>query len=378
MFTRNRLASALLAALLATGAGTALAEPDPQRSVKVNLPADSPVSLLSSEWGESRSSEQGSAQVLQLNTALSLKNTSNRRIRAITWMVQSHEATLGGRASVTKASLDVGPGETFPLRIDLRLLRPVALAASGPAVEIALDGVLFDDLGFSGPNKLDSRRAMVAFEMEAQRDRKHFLQVLRAQGPEALRQECVASLNRQSEIPRVDVQLARGRVSAVDAGKPAEFAFLRFPDAPVEPVSGMAHLAGAEARAPKLELVNRSQRAVSYVEVGWIVKDARGRQFLGGAVPARTSIAPGAHAQVLETASLRFADPGGAPVSIDSMTGYVSQVGFADNTVWIPQRDARLEKMIAPSAEEQRLTGIYHKKGLRALIEELKKFGAAQ
>lgn len=372
MFTRNsvRFAVAILAA------GAAWAEPDPQRSVKVNLPADSPVSLVSADWGESRTSEQGSAQVLQLNTALSLKNSSNRRIRAITWMVQSQQSTLGGRASVTKASLDVGPGETFPLKIDLRLLRPVALAAAGSAVEVSLDGVLFDDLSFSGPDKLDSRRAMVAFEMEAQRDRKHFLQVLRAQGPDGLRQECVASLNRQAEIPRIDVQLARGRVSAVETGTPTEFAFLRFPDSPVEPVSGMAHLAGAEARAPRLELLNRSQRAVSYVEVGWILKDARGREFLGGSVPARKAIAPGARAQVLETASLRFADPSGAPVPVDSMTGYISQVGFADHTVWVPGRDPRLQKALPPSAEEQRLTNIYHKKGLRALIEELKKFGA--
>lgn len=373
MSTRNSAALSLLA-LLASGA---FAEPGPQRSVKMNLPADSPVSLLSADWGESTASEQGSAQVLQLNTSLSLKNASNRRIRAITWMVQSHETTLGGRASVTKASLDVGPGETFPLRIDLRLLRPVALAAAGPAVEVSLDGVLFDDLSFSGPNKLDSRRAMVAFEMEAQRDRKHFLQVLRARGPEGLREECVASLNRQSELPRVDVQLARGRVSAVDAGQPAEFAFLRFPDAPVEPVSGMARMAGAEARAPKLELLNRSSRAVEYVEVGWIIKDTRGREFLGGAVPARKTIAPGARAQVLETASLRFADPGGAPVTVEGMTGFVSQVAFADGSVWIPGRDARLQKALVPSAEEQRLTSIYHKKGLRALLDELKKFGPA-
>jgi hypothetical protein len=346
--------------------------------VKVNLPADAPVALISADWGESRSAEQGSAQVLELNTALSLKNTSNRRIRAITWMVQSQESTPGGRASVTKASLDVGPGDTFPLRVDLRLLRPVASAVAGPAVDVSLDGVLFDDLSFYGPNRLDSRRAMVAFEMEAQRDRRHFLQALRARGPEGLRDECLASLNRQAELPRLDVQLARGRVSALDNATTAEFAFLRFPDAPVELVSGMARLAGAEARSPRLEVWNRSPREVRYVEVGWILKDARGREFLAGAVPARKSLPPGAKVQILETAALRFAEPGGRPVPVDSMTGFVSQVEFADGSVWIPQRDQRLQKVLAPSAEEQRLTSLYHKKGLRALIEELKKFGTVE
>ena len=45
--------------------------------------------------------------------------------------------------------------------------------------------------------------------------------------------------------------------------------------------------------------------------------------------------------------------------------------------IWVPAR-ASLENMqllqvLAPSPEEQRLTDLYRKKGLRALVEELKK-----
>ena len=371
MFTRNE---ALVFAWLAPFA--LLAQNDAHSSVKVNFAADSPVALVSADWGESRSSERGSAVVLNLNTALSLKNLSNRRIRAVTLLVQSQETTPGGRASVTKASLDIGPGDTFPLKVELRLLRP--LQAGGPMVEMTLDGVLFDDLSFYGPNRLDSRRVMLAFEMEARRDRQFFLSILRTQGLDSLKRECLSSLARQAETPRLDVQLARGgRSTTIAADRELQFAFLRFPDSPVEPVAGMAHVAGGEARLPRLEVQNRSQRPVRYMEVGWLLKDSQGREFLAGSVPAKTPLSPGQKTEILQQNGLRFSEGGGMPVAIESMTGFVSQVEFADGSVWIPRRsslsDPRLQRALAPSAEEQRLTNIYRKKGLGALVEELKR-----
>ena len=38
----------------------------------------------------------------------------------------------------------------------------------------------------------------------------------------------------------------------------AEFAFLQFPDSPVEPMNGSARISGNEARAPRIEVRNRS------------------------------------------------------------------------------------------------------------------------
>ena len=351
-------------------------------SVRVNLSADSPVSLLGNEWSASRVSDRGGAQVLNLAGQLLLKNGSNRRIRGITWLVQTRDNTPGGRASVTKASLDVNGGETFPLRVDLRLLRPLVRGVASE-IEVSLDGVLFDDLSFYGPNLLDSRRVMVAFEMEAQRDRKHFLTVMQARGAEGLRSECMTSLARQASMPRLDVQMARaGRVTSGSSGeteRKLEFAFLRFPDSPVDAVSGMAGVLGSEARSPRIEVWNRSARAVKYVEVGWLLRDTRGREYLAGSVPAKAVLAPGERTQVVEPGTLRFAEAtGGAPVAIDGMTGFVNQVEFADGSVWVPGRSAlsnpSLEKVLAPSAEEQRLTNLYRKKGLNALVDELKRF----
>ena len=46
------------------------------------------------------------------------------------------------------------------VRGDLHLLRPIGAGAS-PLVEVSLDGVLFDDLNFYGPDKLHSRRTLM-------------------------------------------------------------------------------------------------------------------------------------------------------------------------------------------------------------------------
>jgi len=68
----------------------------------------------------------------------------------------------------------------------------------------------------------------------------------------------------------------------------------------------------------------------------------------------------------------------GQPVPLDGMTAYVAQVEFADGKLWIPSRatlaDPKLARVAAPSPEEQRLTELYRKKGLNALVEELKRF----
>ncbi len=344
--------------------------PDARSSIKINLPPDSPVTLVSADWGESRTTARGGAMVIDLHSALALKNTAARRVRGITLLVLAQEVTPGGKASVAAPSLDVAPGEVFPVRIDLRLLRPLAQGA-GPLVEVRLDGVLFDDLNFFGPDRLNSRRTMTAWELEARRDRRHFKSVLEANGAEGLRREALASLARQAERPRLDVQVARaGRATNVEPEREVRFAFLRLPEAPIELLEGVARVAGNEARAPRLEVTNRSGRPVRYVEIGWVVKDRQGREFVAGSVPADLNLAPGQRGRVSQETALRLSERTGQPVAIESMSGFVSQVQFADGTLWIPGRAS----VLAPSPEEQRLTEIYRKKGIGALVDELKKF----
>ena len=59
----------------------------------------------------------------------------------------------------------------------MQLVRPTQVAG-GPLVQVDLDGVLFHDLSFFGPDRLNSRRYLMACELEAQRDRDHFKRIL--------------------------------------------------------------------------------------------------------------------------------------------------------------------------------------------------------
>ena len=345
---------------------------------KIALPNDSPVTVVSADFGDSNEMARGGAMLLDLHAALSLRNSSSRRIRGITMLVMAQEATPGGKASVTMTSLDVGPQETFPVRVDLRLLRPLQASGAAP-VEISLDGILFDDLSFYGPDKLSSRRALTVSEFEARRDRKYFKSLLAEGGSQKLQQAMVESLAHQADRPAFDVQVVRGgRATNFEPEKEVQFAFLKLPDSPIEPTDGMARISGNEARAPRLEVKNRSDRPIRYLEVGWILHDRNGREFLAGSVPAELQLGPGQKSQILQNSTLKFPQRGGQPLAIEGMTGFVSSVEYADGSVWIPSRadlgTPQLQRVASPSGEEQKLVQIYRKKGIQGLIAELNKF----
>ncbi|MEJ7608437.1 MAG: hypothetical protein WKF37_19745 [Bryobacteraceae bacterium] len=175
----------LLISLFAVSLLPAQTRLDSRSTMHITLPEDAPISVLSADWGESNATPRGGAMLLDLHTSLVFKNTSGRRIRGITLLVQAQEVTPGGKASVSVPSLNVGGNETFPVRVDLRLLRPLQ-PGSGALVEIALDGILFDDLSFYGPNRLNSRRSMTVWELEAVRDRSILRYFSQGQGIAAL------------------------------------------------------------------------------------------------------------------------------------------------------------------------------------------------
>ncbi len=356
---------------------------DPYSSVKFNLPENAPVSMISTVTGDSRAVARGGALVLDLHLAVTLKNQDTRRIRAITMLVTAQESAPGGRASYSVPTLDVAPGETFPVKIDVRLIRPLQTGA-GPLVQVSLDGVLFEGLAFYGPNKLNSRRNMTFWETENQRDRRYFKQVLAARGLAGLQDEMVGSLARQKDRPGVDVQVSRAGRAVGSAAAPEriqQFAFLRLPDAPVQPTSGYAEIAGNEARDARIHIVNSSQKAVRYVEIGWLVKDRDGREYMAGSVPAAEAdlyLPAGRTGELLQDTSLRFLHAPGVPLDVQSMSGFVSQVEFSDGKVWVPSREeldkANLNKLIPPSPEEQRLADLYRKKGIQALLKDLNRY----
>ncbi|MGB7762233.1 MAG: hypothetical protein WBL61_20535 [Bryobacteraceae bacterium] len=376
----NKVRVALLALL---GAGAALAQDLPlEGRVNINLGKDSPVALAGMSTGDSHSSSRGAALVLDLHMSLTLRNTGAGRIHGVALRVVSQEVTVGGKGSVSIPSLNIGPGESFPVRIDMQLMRPTQVAG-GPLVDVNLDGVLFDDLSCSGPDLLNSCRTMTAWDLEAQRDRENLKRILAQSGPKGLQQAMLESISRQSARPQLDVRVLRGPAvptAALGPERREQFAVLEFPDCPLKPTEGYAQVAGNEARAPRIQVLNRSAETIKYVELGWLVSDPAGQQYLAASLPASDPalyLPAGKTASIEQETALRFTRAG-QPVSIRNAMGFVSRVQFASGKLWVPSR-ADLErnslvKVIPASAEEQRLDDLYLRRGLDALVQELKKY----
>jgi hypothetical protein len=358
---------------------------DPANSIKFDLRDDAPVRVDSFDSGESRVSSRGGALVMDLHIVAKLRNSSGDYIRSVTLLLSAQEAVTGGKMSSSVASINVAPGETFDMRIDGRLMRPVQ-AGGGPLVRVSVDGILFKNYEFYGPDKLNSHRQMLAWAMQADRDRKYFKQVLQTRGVAGLQQEMLDSLSRQAERPHLDVQLAaRGRATTSAASSPdhmAQFAFMQLPESPIRPTDGWAEIAGNLARTPKIEIQNTSSKSVRYVEIAWLVKDLQGTKYLAGSIPASEGelyLPPGRTARLLQDTSLSFTRNGGQPVVIQNMTGFVSEVEYSDHSMWIPTRESLkrsdLLRVMPPSFEEQHLTDLYRQpKGIEALVHELNKF----
>src|SRR3954454_8138358 len=319
MSIRSSFGRALAASLLAVAlSGTAQAQPsrlDPRSTMHITLPEDSAVTVVSADWGESTATARGGAMLLDLHTSLSLRNSSGRRIRGITLLVQSQEVTPGGKASVSVPSLNVQANENFPVRIDLRLLRPLT-AGNGPMVEIQLDGVLFDDLSFYGPNKLNSRRSMTVWELEARRDRQYYHKVLESKGREALRTAMLESINDQADRMQMDARVAQaGRATTSRNERQVELAFIRsFDGSPIVADTGLVRIADNEARSPRLHLRSQADRPIRGLEIGWMVKDGNGREFVSGAVPVEVNLQPHSRTTMVQDVTYRFTQPGGNPI----------------------------------------------------------------
>jgi hypothetical protein len=399
----NPRALAVLTVALAMPAGLVHAQQlsagvDASSSVKIDLPADSPVTLISASTGQSRFTPRGGMLVLDLHMSLTLRNSAPRSVRGVALLITAQEFTPGGKGAVARPCIDVPAGQNFTVPIDLKLVKPVQ-QSNGPLVHVQLDGVIFDDLSFYGPNRLkSSQRDLTLWEVEAQRDRTYYKAILQAKGEAGLQKEVLSSMARPGDRPQLDVALSHngravgsdvsGAVSGTD--EHAHFAFLSMPDAPVLPVQGQASIDGNEVRSPWIEVQNLSKKPVRYVEIGWVVKDKDGNEYLAGSVPGSSvsalttsgaspgsEILAGQRGRIEPDATLKFSHAG-RPVGIDSMTGFVTQVEFSDGKMWVPSRkdlnSSALLRTMAPSTEEQRLLDIYAKQGLKALVTDLARY----
>jgi hypothetical protein len=359
----------------------ALAEDTSGRWVDVEFPHDSPVLFVSFSLGSTTARVLRASMALDLHTSLQLRNTGKKTICGLTLRVEAQDLTPSGKGSVTVPSLNVQPGEVFPVRIDMELLRPLNVVKSeGAMVQVTLDCALFSDLSYYGPDKLDSRRALTVYELEARRDRRYLAGLLETGKLAQLREELNFGLQDRSP-PQLGLELLRVPASAPKGEQAVNVGAVLFPSSPVQPMGGAARVFGNQVRAPRVEVKNRSQKAVRTVEMGWIVRDERGKDFVAGSVPASMQLGPVQTGILTEPGMLRVSRATGQPLLIGAVMAFVGNVEFADGNLWIPSRrditeatsDLMLRRALAASPEQQRLAEIYRKKGINALAAELKR-----
>src|SRR5580698_143496 len=80
------------------------------------LPGDAPVGVSDLSLGQSTAEVRGLSMVLKLQAQVVLRNVGAKSIRGLTLRVEAQDISPGGRGSVTVPSLNVAPGETFPVR----------------------------------------------------------------------------------------------------------------------------------------------------------------------------------------------------------------------------------------------------------------------
>src|SRR5258707_11675620 len=118
MYPRNKFRAGLLQIASAAALGAQDIGANLAWLINVNLPPDSPLLPVSTNFGDSRATARGGAMVLDLHMSLSMRNSGTQTIRGVTLLVLAQEMTPGGKASVAIPTLHVEPGQTFPLIID--------------------------------------------------------------------------------------------------------------------------------------------------------------------------------------------------------------------------------------------------------------------
>ncbi len=351
------------------------------RYLDVDFPRDSPVLMVSFDLGPTTTRVHNMSIALDLHASLVLRNTGTRQLSGLTLRVEAQDLTPSGKGSVTVPSLEVRPGEVFPVRIDMELMRPFsAPKGNGAMVQVSLDCALFSDLTAYGPDRLGSRRALMVYELEARRERQYFAKLLQTNRLADIREELnfgLPDLGPES----LDVEMLR-QPSTRGAGEQAlAVRTVSFPSSPVQPLGGAARVAGSEVRGPQIEIRNSSQKIVRGIDMGWIVRDERGKDFMAGSTPSTVELAPVQTQKVTQTGALKFSHARGQPMLIEALLAFVNDVEFNDGSLWIPSRrdievataDPVLRRALAASPEQQRLAEVFRRRGISGVADELNK-----
>jgi hypothetical protein len=351
------------------------------RWITFDFPRDSPVLPVSLSMGSSTAKLRGASVLLDIHAAVVLRNVGAKALSGITIRVEAQDLQTG-RGSVTVPSLVAQPGETFPVTMDMEILRPIAAgrAATVSLVQLSLDCALFSDLSAYGPDLLHSRHSLLLYELEARQEREYLAALLHNRQWAKLRDELNFGLP-ESSPSRLGLEFVHGPLTAVMREQAFAVSPVAFSGAPVQPIGGGAKVMGNEVRSPYVEVRRISNRSVRSLELGWIVRDDRGHDFVAGSIPVALSSDTIQTVKITDAAALRFSNGGGEPMVIGALRAFVSDVEFTDGKLWIPSRndiddatsDPILRHELANSPEQQRLAKIYRLRGTTGLAEELKR-----
>jgi hypothetical protein len=380
----SKFCAALLLTLVCFSHARAASDPDMNSSgrwLTFDFPRDSPVLPVSIAMGSSTAHIRGTSIVMDVHASAILRNVGTKPLSGLTMRVEAQDLQTG-RASVTVPSLTAQPGETFPVHIEMEIQRPIAAgpAATVSLVQVSLDCALYSDLTAYGPDLLHSRQALLVYELEARREREYLAGLLQHQEWAKLRDELNFGLP-ESALPQLGLEFIHGPLASVAHEQPLPVSPVVFSGAPIQPIGGGAQVAGNEIRSPHVVVRRVSTRAVRSLQLGWIVRDSQGRDFIAGSVPVTLS---GEQVQTIDmtnSSALRFSNAMGEPMVIGALRAYINDVEFSDGKVWIPSRaeidaattDPVLRHELANSPEQQRLAKIYRLKGTEGLAQELKR-----
>ncbi len=368
-------------ALLSLLALNLCAQSDGGRWLDVDFPHDSPVLPVTLSLGSTTMRPRGASMALNLHASLLLRNTGAKTISGLTLRVEAPDLTPSGKGSVTVPSLQVRPGEVFPVRLDLEVLRPFSLGRNeGAIVQVSLDCALFADLSHYGPDQLHSRRSLMVYELQARQERRYMADLLQSRRWTQIREELNFGLQ-DLRPPQLGFELLRDAKTGRRGEAALAVGTMAFPSSPVQATSGAAQVAGNEVRAPRIEVKNTSQKPVRGVDIGWIVRDEHGRNFMAGSVPVSLKLDGVESGAMMEPGTLRFSQGAGQPLVIGGLLAFIHDVEFTDGKLWIPSRsdieeattDPILRRALTNSPEQQRLAEIYRRKGSSGLESELKR-----
>src|SRR5579859_48536 len=168
--------------------------------------------------------------------------------------------------------------------------------------------------------------------MEARRDRRYLAALLETGKLAQLREELNFGLQDLSP-PQLGLELLRTPASTPKGEQAMNVGAVLFPSSPVQPTRGAARVLGNEVIEPQVEVKNRSKKTVRSIEMGWIVRDERGKDFVAGSVPASIKLGPVQTGTLSEPGTLRFSHGTGQPMLIGAVMAFVDNVEFSDGNL---------------------------------------------